>query len=163
MALPAITAQIYRFPPNGPYDTGLSVKTAVTINATGTSSVVTQDAAHGTTDFTTANATGVLNPNAKANSATRLYVRNSEVSLDGLGFTFIGHVTATSVGADPETFTLQERASCTIPVGAKLYSHTFAPMLNGRVLDVLAGASASTTGIEVSEARGELVVTVTYA
>ena len=163
MALPAITAQIYRFPPNGPYDTGLSVKTAVTINASGTSSVVTQDAAHATTDFTTANANGILNPNAKANSATRLYVKNSEVSLDGLGYTYIGHVSATNVGTDPETFTLTEAASLTIPIGAKLYSHTFGPMLNGRVLDVLAGASASTTGIEISEARGEIIVTVNYA
>ena len=108
MALPAITAQIYRFPPNGPYDTGLSVKTAVTINASGTSSVVTQDAAHATTDFTTAKANGILNPNAKANSATRLYVKNSEVSLDGLGYTYIGFVSATNVGADPETFTLTD-------------------------------------------------------
>ena len=163
MALPAITAQIYRFPPNGPYDTGLSVKTAVTINASGTSSVVTQDAAHATTDFTTANANGILNPNAKANSATRLYVKNSEVSLDGLGYTYIGFVSATNVGADPETFTLTEAASCTIPIGAKLYSHSFAPMLNGRVLDVFAGASSAVTGIEVSEARGEIVVSVNYA
>ena len=163
MALPAITAQIYRFPPNGPYDTGLSVKTAVTINASGTSSVITQDAAHATTDFTTANANGVLNPNAKANSATRLYVKNSEVSLDGLGYTYIGFVSGTNVGTDPETFTLTEAASLTIPVGAKLYSHTFGPMLNGRILDVFAGASATTTGIEVSEARGEIVVTVNYA
>jgi len=163
VALQAINVQLYRFSPDGPYDTGLSVKTEVTINASGSSNIVTQDAAHASTDYTTANANGVLNPNAKANSATRLYVKNSEVSLSGLGFTYIGHVTATNVGGDPETFTLLEAASCTIPVGAKLYSHTLSPMLNGRILDVLAGTSASVTGIEMSEHRGQIVVAVAYA
>jgi hypothetical protein len=92
-----------------------------------------------------------------------LYVKNSEAGLSGLGYTYIGHVTATNVGTDPETVTITEAASCTIPVGAKLYSDTMSPMLNGRILDVLAGASNSVTGIEVSESRNEILVTVTYA
>ena len=83
MALPAINTQVYIFPNVGPYYTGLSVKTEVTINASGTSSVVTNDAADADTDFTTANANGILNPNAKENSATNLYVRRTDVGLSG--------------------------------------------------------------------------------
>ena len=163
MAHPAINAQSYRFPPNGPYDTGLSVKTEVTINASGTSSVVTQDAAHATTDYTTGNANLILKDNAKANSANRLYVKNSDVSLDGLGYTYIGFVSGTNTGTDAETFTLTEAASLTMAVGTKLYSETFSPMLNGRIQDTLAGASSAVAGIEVTTVRGEVVVVVNYS
>ena len=164
MAHPAINAQSYRFPPNGPYYTGLSVKTEVTINASGTSSVVTNAAADADTDFTTANAKLILKDNAKANSATRLYVKNSDISgLTGLGYTYIGFVTATNVGSDAETFTLSEAASLTIPADTKLYSETFSPMLNGRVQDTLAGASSAVSGIETTVSRGEIVVLVNYS
>tara|TARA_R110002020_G_scaffold442367_1_gene653517 strand:+ start:156 stop:653 length:498 start_codon:yes stop_codon:yes gene_type:complete len=164
MALPAITTQLYTFPPNGPYDTGLTVKTAITINASGTSNLVTNDAADGDTDFTTANANLVLNPNAKENSATRLFVHRSDVSVTtGPLYIDIGWVTATNVGTDAETFTLQEKASVVIPADCKLYSNTFAPMLNGRVIDVLAGASASVTDVNTVSSRGEIVVSVSFA
>jgi len=163
MALPAITTQVYTFHADGPYYTGLSVKTAVTIDNSGTESIVTNDAADADTDFTTANANLILNPNAKMNSATRLYVRNEDVDLSKPGFTFIGWVTATNVGTDPETFTLQEKASLTLSADLKLYSDTFAPMLNGRVIDTLAGASASVTGMDLATSRGQIVVTVNFA
>ena len=163
MALPAINTQVYIFPNVGPYHTGLSVKTEVTINASGTSSVVTNDAADADTDFTTANANGILNPNAKQNSATNLYMRKTDVGLTGPGFVFIGWVTATNVGSDPETFTLQEKASITIPADTKLYCDTHSPMLNGRVLDVLAGSSASVTDVSTIVERGQILVSVSYA
>jgi len=164
MAHQAITIQEYRFPANGPYYTGLSVKTEVTINATGTESIVTNDAADADTDFTSANALMCLKNNAKANSATRLYVKNSDISgLSGLGYTYIGFVSATNVGADAETFTLTEAASLTIPVDTKLYSATFAPMLNGRIGDTLAGASSKVTGVDINTVRGEICVVVNYS
>ena len=164
MALPAITTQTYTFPPNGPYYTGLSVKTAITIDNSGTSNLVTNDAADADTDFTTANANLVLNPNAKENSATRLFVHRDDVSVTaGPQYIFIGWVTATNVGTDPETFTLQEKASVAIPADCKLYCDTFAPMLNGRVIDVLAGASASVTDVSTITSRGEIVVSVSFA
>ncbi len=163
MALPAINTQTYLFPPSGPYETGISVKTEVTINSTGTSNIVTNDAADANTDFTTANANAVFNPNAKENSATRLFVRKSDVSVTGQGFLFIGFVTATNVGSDPETFTLSEKASCTIPANTQLYSDTFAPMLNGRTTDVFAGASASISSMDITDIRGEIAVVVNYA
>ena len=164
MAHAAINVQEYRFPANGPYYTGLSVKTEVTINASGTSSVVTNDAADADTDFTTANALTILKDNAKANSATRLYVSNDDISsLSGLGYTYIGFVTATNVGADAETFTLSEAASLTIPADTKLYSATISPMLNGRIQDTLAGASSAVKNIETTVSRGEIVVLVNYA
>ena len=164
MALPAITTQVYTFPPNGPYYTGLSVKNAVTIDNSGTESIVTNDAADADTDFTTANANLILNPNAKENSATRLFVHRSDVSVtSGPLYIDIGWVSATNVGTDPETFTLTEKASVTIPADCKLYSNTFAPMLNGRVIDVLAGASASVTDVNTVSSRGEIVVSVSFA
>jgi len=164
MAHPAINAQEYRFPANGPYYTGLSVKTEVTINASGTSNVVTNDAADADTDFTTANAKLILKDNAKANSATRLYVKNSDISgISGLGYTYIGFVSATNVGSDAETFTLTEKASLTIPADTKLYSETFSPMLNGRIQDTLGGASSSVAGLEINIVRGEVVVLVNYS
>jgi hypothetical protein len=163
MALPAINTQEYRFNPTGPYDAGLSVKTELTINATGSSNIVTQDAAHATTAFTTGNANLICNPNAKAESATRLYVKKSDVSVSGQGFLYIGHITATNVGTDAETVTITEAASCTIPVGTRLYSETFTPMLNGRIQDVLAGASASVKAMTVTISRGEIMVVVNYA
>jgi hypothetical protein len=163
LALPAINTQVYVFPNVGPYDTGISVKTGLTINATGTSNIVTNDAAHADTDFTSANATACFNPNAKQNSATNLYVRRSDVSLSGPGFIFIGWVTATNVGPDPETFTLQEKASVTIPADTKLYCDTHAPMLNGRIVDILAGASASVTDVSTVVERGQIIVSVSYA
>tara|TARA_R110002110_G_scaffold74029_4_gene195960 strand:- start:2062 stop:2556 length:495 start_codon:yes stop_codon:yes gene_type:complete len=163
MAFPAINTQEYRFNPTGPYDTGLSVKTELTINATGSSSLITQDAAHATTAFTTANAELTCNPNAKAESATRLYVKKVDVSVSGQGYLYIGHVTAVDVGSDPETVTILEAASCTIPVGTRLYSESFAPMLNGRIQDVLAGASASVKAMTVTILRGEVVIVINYA
>ena len=163
MAFPAINTQEYRFNPTGPYDTGLSVKTELTINATGSSSLITQDAAHATTAFTTANAELTCNPNAKAKSATRLYVKKVDVSVSGQGYLYIGHVTAVDVGSDPETVTILEAASCTIPVGTRLYSESFAPMLNGRIQDVLAGASASVKAMTVTILRGEVVIVINYA
>lgn len=163
MALPAITTQAFTFHAEGPYWTGLSVKTAVAIDNSGTETIVTEDAADAETDFTTANANLILNPNAKQNSATRLYVRNNEITTGKPGFTFIGWVTATNVGSDAESFTLQEKASLTIPEHAKLYSETFGPMLNGRVIDILAGASSSVTDTNVTTSRGQILVTVSFA
>ena len=163
MALPAINTQVYRFHANGPYWTGLSVKTAVAIDNSGTETIITEDAGDAQTDFTTANANLILNPNDKMNSATRLYVRNDEINLSNRGFTFIGWVTATNVGSDAESFTLQEKASLTLPEHAKLYSDTFSPMLNGRVIDILAGASSSVTDTNVTTSRGEIIVTVSFA
>ncbi len=163
MALPAINTQIYTFPPNGPYYTGLSVKTQVAIDSSGGESIVTNDAGDADTDFTTANANLILNPNAKEHSATNIYVKRSDVSLDGPGFLHIGWVSATNVGADAETFALQEKATCTIPADCKLYSDTYAPMLNGRVIDVLAGASASVTDVSTVTSRGNIVVSVSFA
>jgi NADPH:quinone reductase-like Zn-dependent oxidoreductase len=164
MAHQAINIQEYRFPANGPYYTGISVKTEVTINATGSSTVVTNDAADADTDFTSAMALACFKDNAKANSATRLYVKNSDISgLSGLGYTYIGHVSATNVGPDPESFTLVEAASLTIPVDTKLYSATFAPMLNGRIFDTISGASSAVSGVEISTVRGEICVVVNYS
>ena len=139
------------------------MKTQVAIDASGAESIVTNDAADANTDFTTANANLILNPNAKQNSATNLYVKRSDVSLDGPGFLHIGWVTATNVGADAETFALQEKASCTIPANCKLYCDTYAPMLNGRVIDVMAGASASVTDVSTITSRGNIVVSVSFA
>ena len=163
MALPAINTQIYTFHADGPYYTGVSVKTEIAINNSGTSNIVTNDAADADTDFTTANANLIFNPNAKMNSATQLYVRNEDFSLTKPGFTFIGWVTATNVGTDPETFTLQEKASLTLSADLKLYSDTFAPALNGRIIDMLAGASASVTSVDIGTSRGQIIVTVSFA
>ena len=164
MALPAINTQIYKFPPNGPYFTGLSVKTQVAIDNSGTESIVTNDAADADTDFTTANANLILNPNAKENSATRLFVHRDDVGVtSGPQYIYIGWVGATNVGSDPETFALQEKASLTIPADCKLYCDTYAPMLNGRVIDVLAGASGSVTDVSTVTSRGEIVVSVSFA
>ncbi len=163
MAITAINTQVYLFPPSGPYETGISVKTALTINASGSSSIVTNDAADAANDFTTANANTVFVANAKPNSGTKLFVRKTDVSIEGQGFLYIGHISATNVGADVETITIVEAASCTIPVDTMLYSNTFAPMLNGRVIDMFAGASASVTGMDISDIRGEIAVVVNYA
>lgn len=163
MAIPAINTQVYLFPPNGPYETGISVKTPVTINASGNSNIVTNDAADAANDFTTATANTVFVANAKANSGTKLFVRKSDVSVDGQGFLYIGHISATNVGSDAETITIVEAASCTIPADTMLHASTFAPMLNGRVIDMLAGASASVTGMDINDIRGEIAVVVNYA
>ena len=72
MAITAINTQVYLFPPNGPYETGISVKTAVTFNASGSSNIVTNDAADAANDFTKATANTVFVANSKPNYGTKL-------------------------------------------------------------------------------------------
>ena len=48
-------------------------------------------------------------------------------------------------------------------VDTKLYSATFAPMLNGRIFDTISGASSAVSGVEISTVRGEICVVVNYS